>query len=323
MLVTSQIKMDLLRPNNPARINTVQGDCNTRSIAVSLFAGDVPWPVPSGVTVALRYCKPDQTGGCYDSLPDGAAAWNIQDNVITMLLAPQLLTVPGIVSAQLELTQQNKILATYPIYIVVENNFAEGLNDSENYVNLRQWMRGEMDSWLENARDNGQLDGETGKPAILQSSSVHYQVSNSGTEYPVGEWFSHVPEVVPGKFLWIRTTFVFNTGDPVVTYSVSRFGADGEQASEPVSTTVISAVLAADGWSASAPYTQSLQVAGLSETLHVRAYPDWPEDNALEVALAQETAKVNSCKRSGSTITFKCREEKPGMDIPVIVEVYA
>lgn len=72
--------------------------------------------------------------------------------------------------------------------------------------------------------------GDTGSPASLVSSKIEYQASDSGTVIPSGTWATTVPAVAGGKYLWTRVTMVFNSGDPVVTYSVGRFGLDGSGA---------------------------------------------------------------------------------------------
>lgn len=69
--------------------------------------------------------------------------------------------------------------------------------------------------------------GDTGSPATLVTKSVTYQVSDSGTIIPSGSWGSSVPVVSQGKYLWTKTEVRFNTGDPIVSYSVSRMGIDG------------------------------------------------------------------------------------------------
>ena len=69
--------------------------------------------------------------------------------------------------------------------------------------------------------------GDTGDPAILTSSEIRYQVGDSGTVIPSGAWSESVPAVTAGKYLWTRQVLQFNTGDPVTSYSVSRFGIDG------------------------------------------------------------------------------------------------
>ena len=70
--------------------------------------------------------------------------------------------------------------------------------------------------------------GDKGDPPELKSSSVEYQVGDSGTDDPTGEWLPDVPYVPNGKYLWTRVVQTFETGSPVTYYSVSRFGIDGK-----------------------------------------------------------------------------------------------
>lgn len=69
--------------------------------------------------------------------------------------------------------------------------------------------------------------GDTGSPATLLSSATEYLASDSGTIIPSGSWTVTVPAVAQGKYLWTRITQTYNTGSPVVSYSVSRMGIDG------------------------------------------------------------------------------------------------
>lgn len=69
--------------------------------------------------------------------------------------------------------------------------------------------------------------GDTGDPATLVSAEVTYQVSDSGTILPSGEWSTTIPVVAQGKYLWTRIVQRFNTGDPVTAYTISRMGMDG------------------------------------------------------------------------------------------------
>lgn len=72
--------------------------------------------------------------------------------------------------------------------------------------------------------------GDTGAPAALIQRNTSYMVSDSGTIVPSGSWVADVPNVPQGKYLWTRTVLTFNTGSPVTSYSVSRFGLDGSGA---------------------------------------------------------------------------------------------
>lgn len=69
--------------------------------------------------------------------------------------------------------------------------------------------------------------GDTGNPATLATSIIGYQVSDSGTVPPSGDWLYDVPTVAQGKYLWTRIMIGFNTGNPFAFYSVSRMGIDG------------------------------------------------------------------------------------------------
>lgn len=72
--------------------------------------------------------------------------------------------------------------------------------------------------------------GDTGSPATVTGSATVFQASASGTAVPTGEWSAAPPAMVAGQYLWTRTTINFNSGDPVVTYSVARWGMDGSGA---------------------------------------------------------------------------------------------
>lgn len=69
--------------------------------------------------------------------------------------------------------------------------------------------------------------GPTGAAAEKISDTVEYQSSTSGDTIPSGTWSTSIPPVLQGEYLWTRTTTTFNTGTPVVSYSVTRFGIDG------------------------------------------------------------------------------------------------
>lgn len=69
--------------------------------------------------------------------------------------------------------------------------------------------------------------GDTGEDATISSTAVEYQEGSSGQNPPIGTWTTTVPSVSPGNFLWTRTTIEFEGEDPIVFYSVSRYGIDG------------------------------------------------------------------------------------------------
>jgi len=91
-----------------------------------------------------------------------------------------------------------------------------------------------------------------------------------------------------------------------------------------VRTTSVSITLSAGSWTedAAAGFIQTVIVEGLTDEKKAKAYPAWPDTMAEKLALSEETAKVRSCTRNGSSMIFECWEEMPTLDIPVVVEVY-
>lgn len=89
-----------------------------------------------------------------------------------------------------------------------------------------------------------------------------------------------------------------------------------------VKTVSVSATLTAAGWTGSAPYVQSVTIAGLTDAKKAIAYPVYGSGTAANLALKEACGMVSFASRSGSTLTFTCLEDKPTVDIPVTVEVY-
>lgn len=69
--------------------------------------------------------------------------------------------------------------------------------------------------------------GNTGDPAILLGWKTEYQASTSGKVPPSGAWSEELPVIKQGTYLWTRTTQTYNSGSPVVAYSVGYLGKDG------------------------------------------------------------------------------------------------
>ena len=136
MIVTNKIHMDLQHPDIPQTIHAVQDDRYSRNLEISLYAGDKPWDFPRGASVLIRYSKADNTGGKYNLLPDGTPAWTSNGNILTIALAPQVLTAPGIVMLDIMLYAGEKRISTFPILLKVTGTVGTGQAGSENYVNM-------------------------------------------------------------------------------------------------------------------------------------------------------------------------------------------
>lgn len=101
-------------------------------------------------------------------------------------------------------------------------------------------------SWYTGATLNQvQLAGSGGTGTIVEgvtikSTSVDYQVSNSGTSVPTGEWNTDVPSVPAGKYLWTRMTTTYTDGSITYAYCVGYSGTNGSGSSSSTTVGVVS-----------------------------------------------------------------------------------
>ena len=89
-----------------------------------------------------------------------------------------------------------------------------------------------------------------------------------------------------------------------------------------VDTTAVSVTLPASGWAGSGPYTQTVTVAGLADGRRCMVYPAYGDDTAANLSMREACGCLSYTKRDGQNVTFTCLEDKPEVDIAVIVEVY-
>lgn len=83
-------------------------------------------------------------------------------------------------------------------------------------------------------------NGQNGTSVTVSSTSVTYQVGNSGTEKPTGTWENSVPDVPNGKFLWTKTVVNYSDGKSTEAYSVSYKGTNGTNGNNGTSVAITS-----------------------------------------------------------------------------------
>ncbi|MFQ8893554.1 MAG: phage tail spike protein [Dorea sp.] len=77
-----------------------------------------------------------------------------------------------------------------------------------------------------------------GKIVSVNHSEVSYQVGDSGTEPPEGEWSFEPVSAESGKYLWTRTITYYTNGSSNTAYSVAKSGTNGEPGEDGYSPTV-------------------------------------------------------------------------------------
>ena len=125
----------------PPRLHMVQGDSNSRTIVASLWDDSQPYNMPTSTVVMMRFRKPDGTGGLYD-VTEGGAKISVSGNVVTIPVAAQLLTVAGVVFAQVDIYgaatgAAAEKLATFRLAIEVAPSVYQDANIiSSDYYNI-------------------------------------------------------------------------------------------------------------------------------------------------------------------------------------------
>ena len=138
MLETTPLILDFQAPNVAVVAYAKQNDRATRKLICQLVDGGTPWVAGGNIYAAIRFLKPDGTGGFYDTDDNGNTAIVFSGSQVTLTLAEQVLTVPGTVYLELNIyNSQSERLTTFAFVLNVE---ASVLSDatiiSSNYYNI-------------------------------------------------------------------------------------------------------------------------------------------------------------------------------------------
>lgn len=136
MIITNKVTMDLKQLSWVAAIAAVQDDRYSRNLEITLLSGGEIWEIPEDAAVVIRYSKPDGIGGAYDTLPDGSTAWSANGNILTVALAPQVLTTPGVVNLAVTLIREHQQISTFTILIHVTPAVGSQIAESETYFHV-------------------------------------------------------------------------------------------------------------------------------------------------------------------------------------------
>ena len=188
MKVTAKIKLDLRSQNYGSSVYAVQGDGGSRCVEAALLDGGKPWNVPAGVTAAVAYKKPDFTKGLYDKLADDTPAVTVSGSTVTVVLAKQMLTVPGSVQACIVFNNAAlDQLTTFPFTVAVAANPVIGAEPSDDYIRL-QWLEDKLDEYVKKITEGivpggsggavSSVNGKTGA-VVLTADDVHALPDNT------------------------------------------------------------------------------------------------------------------------------------------------
>lgn len=236
--VTTRIKVDLTHPHFGGQVDAVQGDGNARYVEVTLLQNGLPWEVPEDAEVAVAYTKPDRTKGLYNKLADDTPAVTVNGSVVTVILAHQMLTVPGTVQTGIVIHNAKlDQLTTFPFSVRVARNPFAGAQKSEDYIRL-QWLEDKLDEYLRMAKESGVFDGPQGprgekgdtpvKGTDYFTDADKAELVNSVlTALPAAEDVEHTftPTWISGKYIFYATGTEAESAAYVLTdyIDVSRY----------------------------------------------------------------------------------------------------
>lgn len=142
MNINHAVNLNLSMDAIPPRLHMAQGDSNSRSIVAALWVGADAFAIPAGATAMVRFGKPDNTGGLYDTT-EGGKKVTFSGNTVTAPVAAQMLAVPGIVAAQIEIYgasgsgTSSERLASFRFFVDVEESaYSDAAIISSDYFNV-------------------------------------------------------------------------------------------------------------------------------------------------------------------------------------------
>lgn len=252
---TTAITLNMQLPNIATVAWAVQGDQLSRQVIATLVDGATAWVPQQAYLGVIRAHKPDGTVAVYDVDEDGNPAVTWVNNVATLAITQQALTVPGTVLMQLEFyDSQNERITAFGWAMNVQPS---AVTDTEflssDYYNIlslqiagvlgatghapyidhdtKNWMLwdDETAQYVDSGYSSEGTPGTPGPAPVVTGTSYRYANNTSGTEVPTS-WSSTRPATVPGTWAWTETTITFNDSTTTVMYSVAYQGINGSGA---------------------------------------------------------------------------------------------
>lgn len=124
MIITHKLNMDMTRNGILHSVPITQNDQYSQKLEISMLENGIPCVLETDCKVVVSFKRTDGSGGSYDTLPNGAKAWSIQANIVSVVLAPQICAVAGNVLLEVELVRGNVKLYCMPVEVRVRGNLA-------------------------------------------------------------------------------------------------------------------------------------------------------------------------------------------------------
>lgn len=271
-MVKHYINLDYIQQPILPRLWMKQNDNESHQIVASLYDNGVAYTPDSGVIPVFRARKPDGTVAVYDGGQSGADV-SLSGNVVTALVAEQVLTAPGCVACEINLySHAGDKLTTFTFQVeVVRSVVDDGEIVSSDYYNILTQQIAQAidaaDDAAQSAQEAAQSAAQAANmiPKVSPTTAGNYpELTSNGTltdsgipaRLPTPAEIGAVPttRTVNGKALSSNITLDADDVDAVpINYNVisghlTRFGSLGTLVDSNISADKVQELLSPSPW---------------------------------------------------------------------------
>ena len=142
--VSQTLSIDLAKPGIPKMVYAMQGEGYTRTVSLKIYDDGVLWSPPTDAAYEVSYCKPDGTGGTYNSYTTDSSkhAVTVNGSRLDVVLIPQMLEVAGMVRCEVHMRSSAIMayaerLSTFTFFVSVQASAESGITSTDYWASAR------------------------------------------------------------------------------------------------------------------------------------------------------------------------------------------
>ena len=235
--IISKINMELQQRQWHPAIDVVQNDRYMRLLELTLTSGGEVWNIPEEASVVIRYLRSDGIGGEYDTLSDGTSAWSAQENKLTVVLTPEMMTVSGLVQIWVTIIRMEQQISSFALALNVAALAQADQGDTGVFANTTGFLPApalaEVGQWfrVRAVNDRGQVTEveamDLGTEAVVHKAQTLTQEQQAQVRTNIGAVGAPATAVV-GQVIAVKS--VDENGVPVEWETVSLQGGTATDA---------------------------------------------------------------------------------------------